>query len=64
MDMDALKRHLERLQTGQLPANAPLVEHYLDDPHAQAIGQHFLKFGRSPRQRPLLPPSHCLLILD
>ena len=64
MDKVTLERRLERLQTGEHPVNTPLVERYLNDPHAADVAHHFLQRGRSQSQRPLLPPSHCLLILD
>ncbi len=65
MDKEALERHLQALAAGNETSNHKLVEAYLEDAYANAVGQLMMRVtSRHRKGRLLLPPSHCLPPLD
>ena len=64
MDKAELETHLQALASGQASANAPVVEMYLEDETARPVGKLLSETFRHCGRTPLLPPSHCLVLLD
>lgn len=64
MDRARLETHLRALISGQASANVPLVEAYLKDETARPVGKLLIETSRLQGKTPLLPPSHCLVLLD
>lgn len=66
MNKAALRKHLQALASGKRSANAPLVEAYLADEHAEQVARLLVQGSGSTYlgKTPLLPPSSCLPLLD
>ncbi len=65
MDKDALEQFLQALASSEVTSNDALVEAYLKDPQARPVEQLIERAtSRHRGSRLLLPPSHCLTLLD
>lgn len=64
MDKAELETYLQALASGQKSSNTLLVEAYLKDDSARPVARLLTETLRLQGKTLLLPPSHCLVLLD